>query len=230
MSLIKNWILPGSVILSDCWKAYTKIRYIYKYFYFCTTNNNILILPNRNHNGYHHFTVNHSVEFKNKETGAHTNTIEGLWRHAKLSIPPFNRQKNNFLGYLATFMLRRKWRNDEDAFATFMKAAAIMYTEEKNILDPANFEIEKEANEEEKEYEAKSDGEEGKRQEVIEPKSNNNLKNTVEVNEIQENVQAEKSTLNKTRHTTILKKKKKSESKTKLKPKHGMTLKSKAAV
>lgn len=95
----------------------------------------------RNHNGYKHFTVNHSIEFKNEETGAHTNTIEGLWRLAKLAVPPFNRKKQNFLGYLATFMLKRKWKNEDDSFATFMKAAAILYTQEDFILDPKDFEL-----------------------------------------------------------------------------------------
>ena len=87
-------------------------------------------------------TVNHSLEFKNKETGAHTNTVEGMWRHAKLSCPKFNRKKAHFLGYLASFMLRKKWKNCDDSFANFMKAASRLYnqgnppTKEDFILTP----------------------------------------------------------------------------------------------
>ena len=50
------------------------------------------------HNGYKHLTVNHSIEFKNVENGAQTYTMEGLWYHAKLSCPSFNRKKDHFLG------------------------------------------------------------------------------------------------------------------------------------
>ena len=33
-----------------------------------------------------------------------------------------------FTGYLASFMLRRLWRNEEDPFECFMKAAEEMYS------------------------------------------------------------------------------------------------------
>ena len=57
------------------------------------------------HQDFQHFTVNHSIEFKDAVTDAHTNIIEGLWYHAKLSCPSFNRKKDHFLGYLCTFIL-----------------------------------------------------------------------------------------------------------------------------
>ena len=41
--IIKKWIKPGSIIHSDCWKAYSKLSKL----------------------GYTHVTVNHSKEFKN---------------------------------------------------------------------------------------------------------------------------------------------------------------------
>ena len=52
--IIKEHVLPGTTIISDCWKAYARLE----------------------EEGYVHQTVNHSKEFMNKETGAHTNTIE----------------------------------------------------------------------------------------------------------------------------------------------------------
>jgi len=51
--IIKQWIKPGTTVLSDCWKAYQSL----------------------NAEGYIHSTVNHSIEFVS-DKGVHTNTIE----------------------------------------------------------------------------------------------------------------------------------------------------------
>ena len=86
-------------------------------------------------------TVNHSITFKNAETGAHSNTIEGLWYHAKGSCPRHNRAKQHFLGYLATFILQRKWRDEEDSFAMFMRTAANLYNGDDSyeVLNPGDY-------------------------------------------------------------------------------------------
>lgn len=70
--------------------------------------------------------------------GAHTNSIEGLWRHANLSCPAFNRKKDHFLGYLATFMLRKKWQYEPDSFACFMSTVAKLYGD--GTIKPQNSE------------------------------------------------------------------------------------------
>lgn len=93
LPIIRKWIKPGSIIHSDCWKAYNDLP---KY-------------------GYTHVTVNHSKEFKCKETAACTNAIECDWRHAKVSIPPYGIHKGLHAGYLAEFMWRRK-NCDKDKF------------------------------------------------------------------------------------------------------------------
>ena len=51
-------------------------------------------------------------------------------------MPSFNR----LLEYLATCMLKRKWRDQEDSFTTFMKVAAYNYTGERYILDTTELE------------------------------------------------------------------------------------------
>lgn len=59
---IKNYILPGTTIISDCWKAYD---------YLNTSNE------------YTHLTVDHSKNFVNPVDGSNTQTIERMWRELK---------------------------------------------------------------------------------------------------------------------------------------------------
>ena len=69
MTIIKKHVLPGTIIFR--WKAYSRSE----------------------EEGYHHQTVNHSKEFVNKETRAHTNTIESTWKvHVVKSSLPKHRQ------------------------------------------------------------------------------------------------------------------------------------------
>ena len=85
-NLIKKYIKPGSIIHSDCWKAYNNLDKL----------------------GYKHVTVNHSKQFKNPITGACTNRIECDWRHAKVSMPKYGVKKGDHVSYLAEFLWRRK--------------------------------------------------------------------------------------------------------------------------
>jgi len=48
--------------------------------------------------------VNHSIEFKNPETEAYTNNVEGMWRHTKASLSQYCQKKRFYGGYLAKFM------------------------------------------------------------------------------------------------------------------------------
>ena len=91
--IIKKWIKPGSIIHSDCWKAYSKLNSL----------------------GYTHITVNHSKEFVNSESAACTNSIESDWRHAKLQMPSYGTHIGDHAGYLAEFMWRRS-NCDKDKF------------------------------------------------------------------------------------------------------------------
>src|SRR5689334_6587542 len=69
-TLIQCFILPGTTISSDCWSSYV------------TRTGTSLIerLPEN----YQHLTVNHSINFVDPHTGAHTQAIESLWQKYKL--------------------------------------------------------------------------------------------------------------------------------------------------
>ena len=85
LPIIKRWILPGTTIISDCWKVYTNLM----------------------GNCYNHKSVNHSEEFVN-DYGNHTNKIEGHWRQMKANLPSHGRRKFHYSYYLAEFLWRYK--------------------------------------------------------------------------------------------------------------------------
>ena len=53
--MITRHVSPGSTIITDCWRGYNSLESL----------------------GYTHLKVNHSETFKDSETGACTNTVEG---------------------------------------------------------------------------------------------------------------------------------------------------------
>ena len=67
LPIIQKWIKPGSILHSDCWKAYSRLSKL----------------------GYTHVTVNHSKEFKNVQSAAGTNCIKSEWCHAKVFMPNY---------------------------------------------------------------------------------------------------------------------------------------------
>lgn len=111
LPIITEWILPGTTIISDCWKAYD-----------CLQNE-----------GYIHLQVNHSLHFKDPETEAHTNAIESSWRAAKSSMLSGGRIKAHMAGNLARYMFQKDCRFKQvDMVGEFFKLAGELY----NALDP----------------------------------------------------------------------------------------------
>ena len=93
ISIIKRYVREGSIIITDCFSSYNNL-----------------------HQYYDHFQVNHSIEFVDSETGAHTNTIEGTWNAIKYRISPRNRTSSiNKDGEITNsaideFLLEFQWR------------------------------------------------------------------------------------------------------------------------
>lgn len=84
--LIQHFVEPGTLIISDKFSPYFNL-------------NNV---------GYIHLMVNHSKNFIDPHTGAHTNTIEGLWSQVKRKLKAMNGTlKSKIPGYLDEFNWRK---------------------------------------------------------------------------------------------------------------------------
>lgn len=90
IEVLGKYIAKGSIIYSDLWKGYKNLE---KYL---TVS---------------HLSVNHSQNFKDPETGVHTNSIEGSWSAIKYKIAPRNRTKELIDRHLKEFIWRRQNRN-----------------------------------------------------------------------------------------------------------------------
>ncbi|XP_045468447.1 uncharacterized protein LOC123676540 [Harmonia axyridis] len=105
LEIIKEWILPETTVMSDCWRSYD-----------CLENE-----------GFQHLKVNHSLNFVDPDTGAHTQNVERLWRDIRFDIPRFGRRSDNFVYYLAEHYFHRKFPKFTDRFHEFFKYIAEVY-------------------------------------------------------------------------------------------------------
>jgi transposase-like protein len=99
--IIEQHVLPGSTIITDCWKAYDYLD---------------------NSGAYNHEKVNHSRNFKDPLTGAHTNTIEGTWSAVKTRISRRYRCESGIENHLLVFIWRRQ--KEGDLWDAMLKALA----------------------------------------------------------------------------------------------------------
>ena len=84
--LVERFVQPGTLIISDKFSPYFNLNSI----------------------GYIHLMVNHSENFVDPYTGAHSNTIEGVWSQVKRKLKAMNGTlRSKIPGYLDEFNWRK---------------------------------------------------------------------------------------------------------------------------
>ncbi|GBN63190.1 hypothetical protein AVEN_187051-1 [Araneus ventricosus] len=105
----KKNVEPGTTVLSDCWASYNGLTA----------------------EGYVHYTINHSKNFNDPVTGAHTNGIEGTWNAVKTDFGKqgTRRVEGQFDTYLAECMWRRSHRGAsmKSLFPSFIRGVKELY-------------------------------------------------------------------------------------------------------
>ena len=103
--IIQKYIIPGTTIYSDWWKAYSTLKDI----------------------GYIHSTVKHSAEFKAANRTC-TNTIESTWRAVKNSLPRKRTVKDLHDSYFSDYCIRKNYfNNSDDKFLKFLELITTVY-------------------------------------------------------------------------------------------------------
>ncbi|KAK2702880.1 hypothetical protein QYM36_018535 [Artemia franciscana] len=87
LGTIRDRILPGTTIISDCWRAYDCLA----------------------QHGFQHLRVNHSLNFVDPTTGAHTQNIERTWKEVRDNIPTYGRREEHMEAYLAEYYFKKKY-------------------------------------------------------------------------------------------------------------------------
>nr|XP_034194197.1 uncharacterized protein LOC117610669 [Osmia lignaria] len=101
LNVIKKWILPGTTIISNCWKAYNCL----------------------NNEGYKHSTVNHSYNFIDPDTSAHTESIKRTWSDIRQNISRYGNKEEDLTSYLAEYLFKRSHTRAERIDAMFQEIA-----------------------------------------------------------------------------------------------------------
>ena len=107
LPIIKKNCKEGTIFCSDGWKAYEKLE------------------EHLDLEDIIHYPVNHTTNYVDPTTGAHTQTIEGFWRQCKARLPTFG-LKPKYLGiYVGSFCWYRycKQRN-LDSFIHLLRCIA----------------------------------------------------------------------------------------------------------
>ena len=118
--ILDSHVANGSILCSDKWSAYKDLE------------EHLRVEDSQ------HYTVNHSKNFVDPETGAYTQTVEGMWRHIKAFLPDFGKQPQYLDSYLGTFMwLRYAKQRKLDPFIFFLECAAEMNPPFRTSFQPA---------------------------------------------------------------------------------------------
>lgn len=105
LPLCQKYILPGTTIHSDCWKAYNDLQHL----------------------GYTHLVVNHSQHFVDPVTGVHTNTIESLWKDIKGWVLRAGNKKAHYHQYFARYLFCHSHPDHSTIFHHFLREIARCY-------------------------------------------------------------------------------------------------------
>lgn len=111
LPIIQRFILPGTEIHSDLWRAYGGIQ----------------ALPQ----GFTHLTVNHSINFVDPQTLAHTQSIEGTWSRFKSKVKSSHglntSSEERYDDYLQEFMWRANFGARDEVFFNFWSQVSALY-------------------------------------------------------------------------------------------------------
>ena len=108
LRVIGRHVQPGSSIITDCWRGYRTEDLAAA--------------------GFAHFTVNHSVNFMDPDTGAHTQSVERFWGALKARNKRHRGTTRKHLpGYLCGFVWRYNRAEDEDLFEAFLLSIARVF-------------------------------------------------------------------------------------------------------
>lgn len=113
LPIIENHVLPGSEIHSDSWAAYMG-----------GAIPAIPIIP-----PYIHKAVNHTQNFVDPVTGAHTNNVENFWNNAKAKNKAMSGTTQEMLpSYLDEFMWRQIYgKKTTEAFDNILHQISVFY-------------------------------------------------------------------------------------------------------
>ena len=100
--IIKSRIAEGTTIISDCWATYKCLE----------------------DEGFKHLTVNHSYNFVDPTTLAHTQNIENLWWQIKRQLPETYSRHDQLYLHLSEYMWRILRSGCSDLFVTFLQDAS----------------------------------------------------------------------------------------------------------
>ena len=132
-NIIRDNIASGSIIYSDCWKAYENISEWRDLDVTDINGEDVDALLYRDHK-----TVNHSKEFKTQD-GVHTNAIEGYWRVSKDMIP---RKHYMDAETLQEHLFVHMWRSEhvDDLWNGLIHTlATTRYTDEESLIVKVEF-------------------------------------------------------------------------------------------
>lgn len=106
LDVIRKYVLPGSIILSNCWNSYD-----------CMENKEFVQLA-----------ANKTYQFKEPEGGEHINSIEGTWSAIKRKLKT-NYRQGHFDSHLFEYMWRRKHKTEKHRLMyLFLQAVIQIYT------------------------------------------------------------------------------------------------------